>query len=487
MRIALVAHGYPPELRGGTENSTQALARALAARGQSVVVIAGSMDWQDGLRVSRATDRDPLRGAEFPVLRIHRSDAFFDHWQKAEHPGAGRLFDQLLAESFEGRGPDVVHVHHWIRLSNDLVQRAARLGIPSVVTLHDLWTSCLVVFRVRPKLRQFCEVPLAPEPCLACAGDLPPRPVWQSQEEGARAVLAFRAAARRELELAAALIAPSRAHGEALGRWLGLSVDELAARLTVLAPAREPRPRASQAPRVPARVTPADPLVLASFGQWSELKGTDLLIEALGATRDPARFRLLLAGSAPSPDFAARVAALAATSPAAVELLGDYDRDHVASHPVAAGALYLSGSRAHESFGLVLDEALELGQGVVVPNLGALGERAARVDWAVAYESGSAADLARLLDELADDPARVVALGAAARAALDAEPRVARAATLDEHVARTLALYTAAVSAGPPAAERVVVDLAAEEARLRAIDAWDAALGASDPHELGLA
>lgn len=483
MKVTLVAHGFPPELTGGTENTTLGLARGLAARGHVVSVIAGSMDWEGGLRVSEAEEVDPASGVRFPVYRIHRNDAYFDHWQKADQPAAGRLFDELLAKL----APDVVHVQHWIRLTNDLVVRAARAGVPAVVTLHDLWTSCLVAFRVRPDLRQFCEARLAPEPCLHCASHVPPRPAWQSPEEGAALVEAFRDAARLELGLARVLIAPSRVHGEASLRWLGLA-PEAAAELEVLAPARSASAAAAVTVAVPERVTPETPLVLGSFGHWSELKGTDLLIEALGLTREPARFRLLLAGGAPFPDFAARIEALAAASPADVRPLGGYDREALASHPVAAAMLFVNGSRAHESFGLVVDEALELGAGQVLPDLGALGERAGAVDWALSYKSSNAADLARVLDELADEPARVVALAASARLALESDDRTARALTVDAHVSRTLQLYQSAIDAGPPDRDRIPpLNPAREAARLAEIAAWDLALSTTDPKELGLA
>ena len=41
---------------------------------------------------------------------------------------------------------------------------SAREHIPAVVTLHDLWTSCLIAFRVRPDTRAFCEAVIGPHP-----------------------------------------------------------------------------------------------------------------------------------------------------------------------------------------------------------------------------------------------------------------------------------------------------------------------------------
>ena len=473
MKIAIAVHGYPPELSGGTENSTQALARQLARRGHTVTVIAGSMAW-DGEQHRRLDwDADPESGAKVAVHRIQRGDLFFDHWQKALHPGAGRLFMDILADV----QPDVLHVQHWIRLSSDLAWRAATLGIPTVVTLNDLWTNCLVAFRVRPDTRAFCEVPMAPDPCLGCADHVPPALTWQTTDDKARALEAYRATARRELEVARVLVAPSRTHGEAASAWLGLDPAETRERLAVVAPAHEVRPTRTAPRQAPGTITPDTPLVVGHFGHWSELKGTDLLIRALDRTRDPKRFRLLLAGAAPFPAFAARVRAMIDTAKVPIEDLGPYAAAELAEHPVAAADLFVTPTRAHESFGLVVDEALELGQAVLVPDKGALGERAAEVDWATTFESADVDSLAAALDALADEPARLQRMLDAAFTAVDAGDLTARAWDLERQVDVTLEQYASAIADGAPEVEPL--DAAAEAERLAAVEAWDRALEAS--------
>jgi hypothetical protein len=80
------------------------------------------------------------------IVSVQRPDLFFDHWQKSRSVPVAERFVELLREE----RPAVLLVHHWIRLTRDLVFLAAREGIPAVVFLHDHWTSCLRVFRVRP-------------------------------------------------------------------------------------------------------------------------------------------------------------------------------------------------------------------------------------------------------------------------------------------------------------------------------------------------
>lgn len=470
MKILFAVHGYPPELSGGTENSTQALARKLAGRGHGVTVVAGTMAW-DGTEGRRLEwDEDPATGAKIAVHRIQRGDFYFDHWQKAHHPGAGALFLEIVDEV----QPDLVHVQHWIRLTSDLAWRAATRGIPSVVTLNDLWTNCLVAFRVRPDTGAFCSVPMAPDPCLGCAEHVPPKLVWQAPEEQAKALRDYRAIARRELEVARVLFAPSRTHGEAASAWLGLEPEDVAERLRVVAPAHEVRHDLEAPRQVPEAFDAERPLVIAHFGHWSELKGTDLLIRALDLTRDPSRFHLKLAGSAPFPAFAKQLTAMMRIAKVRIDDLGAYQAAELPSHPVRDADLFVTPTRAHESFGLVMDEALELGHAVVVPDKGALDERAGEVAWATTFESANAADLARVLDELADDPARLQGmLDAAFEAVRDDDP-TARAWDLERQVDTTLAAYERAIQAGAP--QVAPLDPAQETARLDAVKAWDNAL-----------
>ena len=128
MKIALALHGYPPELVGGTENAARTLAHGLAAHGHEVVVVAGTLRHEQGFRRSLELDEGAARPIR--VHRIHRADLYFDHWQKSASARASLAFRDVLREE----RPDLVHVQHWIRLSRDLVHRAALERIPAVVT-----------------------------------------------------------------------------------------------------------------------------------------------------------------------------------------------------------------------------------------------------------------------------------------------------------------------------------------------------------------
>src|SRR5574337_1576752 len=125
MRILQVVHGFPPESIAGTESYCEAVSQSLLRRGHECLVLAGSarrapeatmaMVDQDGLLVTR------YQGVEGQPCR----------WTEEYDPEAEGLTQRLLSLL----QPDVVHLHHWQRLTNNVVAICAGLGVPVVVTL----------------------------------------------------------------------------------------------------------------------------------------------------------------------------------------------------------------------------------------------------------------------------------------------------------------------------------------------------------------
>lgn len=468
MKLLFAVHGYPPELTGGTEVSVQALARGLARAGHAVTIVAGSIapsQRKGEVEVEEALDVAP-DGTSLRVLRVRRPDLYFDHWHKSLSPAVARAFRGIVREV----RPELVHVHHWIRLSRDLVLCSARERVPAVVTLHDLWTSCLIAFRVRPDTRAFCEAVIGPHPCIACAAQLAPRTPWV-KSEGAFMLLGERQRdLGRELDLARALIAPSAAHAQALARFLGRAPEALA--VQVIPPlaierfeARAPFPSPSEMGR----------LKLVAFGQLAEHKGTDLLFDALRRLPDDVRVELhMLGGSSARRDGTPWSDAAVGLD---VRFHGPYVPAELRDHPALDAHAFVSATRAHESYGLVLDEARLLGLPAVLPRAGAFEERAqgGGVVW---FESGDAGSLAAALERLARETGLLERLREETLAARASVPREADVIRAHE------AVYARAIARGAP-------DVAAEswfEARLasEALAEWDRALARRSAEDLGL-
>jgi len=465
VKVLLVAHGYPPELLGGTEKAVQGLAHGLVRRGDAVVVVAGSMRHLEGFRTS--ADEDPVPGAApVRVRRIHRADLFFDHWQKSASARVVEAFRAILREE----RPELVHVHHWIRLSRDLVHAAAQEGIPAAVTLHDLWTSCLIAFRVRPDSKEFCEAPLAASPCLDCAALVPPRTPWVPRDAQHLLLAERRADLVRELALARAVIVPSRAHADSIARFLGVELAGLA--LEIVPHGRELALTRREPPPLPDGERP---LVLGAWGHLHPLKGQDLVIEAVRRLREPRRVVLHLAGGEVDAGFLARLRA--AAEGLDVRFHGPFAEADLATHPVAGVHAMVSGTRARESWGLVVDEALALGVPMVLPRAGAFPERFAGRGGAWFYEPRDAASLAGVLQGLLGDPASIERTRAALPDARQAVPGV------DAHVERLRAVYARAAAQGPPPVDPE--SWWAPRMRQAAEAEWDAGLARRTAAELG--
>jgi glycosyltransferase involved in cell wall biosynthesis len=435
MKVLHVVHGYPPEVIGGTELYVARLAAAQRALGDEVAVFAGSLQWRPKLEVRHA-EQDGVR-----VTRVHREDLYFDRWDKGFHPGVSREFERHLGQA----KPDLVHVHHWLRLSTDLVAAAARAGIPAVVTLHDLYATCPRVFRLKGEHGdEPCEVPMATGPCVPCV----PRWRFQRDDEIAELVRSYRADMSRELEFASAVVAPSRAHGTFLASMLGFS----AARLHVLqhgtlgnAPAAAAAPRRSGDGR----------LHLAYWGHMTFLKGTHVLLEAARAAANRDRLRVHLYGAESDVLYKERLEEAAAGLD--VEFHGAYRPADLRQAPIDVAVI---PTLCRESYSFILDEAAALGVPILASGAGALADRATgRVQL---FRQNDPRDLARHIDLLVEDPTRLERMRAAPAPEL---------VPFERHAAEMRALYERTVAAGPPSPPPARDDVArlAEQWRRREV------------------
>lgn len=459
MKVLFAVHGYPPELRGGTEGSTQALARSAAAHGIEVMVVAGSLEHGEEFSISEEVDRDPRTAAGVRVRRMHRSDLYFDHWQKLHSDEVGRAFSNILEEW----RPDVVHVMHWLRLSDDLVLRAARAGIPSLVTLNDHLSSCLLSLRVHPERRAPCEEAHSALVCMACAGALPPRTPWVPLEQQMILFGERKAQLDRELDLALYNIVPSQAHGEALARHTGRCQSAL-----VIPPASA------------GRLSPCAPLPTPDSGQplrlglWSgggAAKGALSILSAL----------MRVVGAGLSVPIELHLAGIEPLDVSALDLPkglrciqhGPFNHEDLGQHPVTKVHAALVGSLAPESYGLVADEAFELGLPILLPAAPALVERFQDQEGVEFYDQ-------------ANEESLVAALGGlCARLPLALPARGDIAPGMEAITAMHMGLWERACSA--PAPEGVSAE-SWFESRLRseAQASWDRQCSQASAQDLGL-
>ncbi|MBI5433252.1 MAG: glycosyltransferase [Planctomycetes bacterium] len=158
MRIALVAHGFPPLERTGVENHVADLAREFARRGHDVHVF---------------VPRRQPRLSEL-ALRLEARDGYRVHWLARNEPprsAAAQLevegVEQAFAEWLERERPDIVHVHHVAKLGLGVLAAARAAGMPVVFTAHDAFAFCHRVTHLRPDLAR-CERIGDAQACARC-------------------------------------------------------------------------------------------------------------------------------------------------------------------------------------------------------------------------------------------------------------------------------------------------------------------------------
>jgi GT2 family glycosyltransferase/glycosyltransferase involved in cell wall biosynthesis len=179
MRVLVIAHGFPPQVQGGSEIYAYHHARALRAHcGDDVYVLTRE---QDGSRPEydvRVEDRDGLRVAW--VNNTFRATTSFE--DSYRNPAIARIAARFIDEW----RPDVAHLHHLTCLSTDIVGVLASRRIPIVYTLHDYWLLCHRGQRLDTGYA-VCDGPGADE-CGACVDPSADAPVPAGVVPALRAV-----------------------------------------------------------------------------------------------------------------------------------------------------------------------------------------------------------------------------------------------------------------------------------------------------------
>jgi GT2 family glycosyltransferase/glycosyltransferase involved in cell wall biosynthesis len=159
MRVLIIAHGFPPQVQGGSEIYAYDHARALRERcGDQVFVLTREQDASRPEYDLRLEDRDGLRVAW--VNNTFRATTSFE--DSYRNPAIARVAERLVDEW----KPDVAHAHHLTCLSTEIVDVLASRRIPIVYTLHDYWLLCHRGQRLDISY-QVCGGP-GPDGCGAC-------------------------------------------------------------------------------------------------------------------------------------------------------------------------------------------------------------------------------------------------------------------------------------------------------------------------------
>lgn len=375
--VVHLIHQYPPESEGGSEQYLRDLVGRQRAAGRTVEIVSGTKHWRPTLQWAT----DEVDGV--PVHRVHRDDAWFEHYARMWHPGVEQAFEEFL----RARRPSIVHVHHWIRLTCNLVEVCRRQGVPAVVTLHDHYTSCPRIFRSRPD-DPACQRPIAASHCAPCVT----RHGHESQQELEAGVALYADQYRSELGLAHAVLVSVDGTADLLSRTTGVPRD----RYETLPLGY--RPRFAGMPRLEGPRA-GEPVRFAFWGVVGRHKGILVLLRALRSlvATHPGRAELHILGGFESPAFESELRAASADLP--VRIHGSFDATQLHAVGPHVGVF---PSICIETYGQVLDECLELRLPCVVSDIGAFRGRGG--DAFLTAVPGDDASLASAMRRFVEDP-----------------------------------------------------------------------------------
>lgn len=379
MKVAFVTSNYPPEGRGGTEQVVTAMARELRALGASVAAITCS----DTVHAGEDQRDEVFEGV--PVRRLFKQLHEWDH-NGFVRPRVLALVKQWLLAT----APDVVHVHSFAAFGAGTLAICHELGLPVLLSFHDLWVTCARYFRL-PPAGITCPTGTDRTPCVPCIDQV----VKSGAAAVASAIAARDAALRADVSRAAVCTAPSRTTATFVRQCLPFAgrIEVVPHGLLRAVPAHE---------RAPAPA-PGEPLRVGTFGNLVAEKGVfELIVAAAGLP-----IELHLFGGWLHQDFAARMHALAAKNGTALIEHGAYS--NTVDHPARQLHLAVFPSRCQETYGLVVDEALAHGVPALLSDRGAFAERKDQPGVVVT----ALHDLPAALRELVGSPAHLAALRAA--------------------------------------------------------------------------
>lgn len=346
MKVLLVCAGYPPDVRGGGEKSTQILAQALSALGHQVCVL--TLSDAPGLKMD---DDGSTRIVMLPSpniywnFRPHNSMVKKVIWHGLDNYNPRAI--QVVEKAIRSERPEIVLSSTIENFGPAIWQASHRLGVPVVHILRSYYMQCLrgTMFRTGNN----CITP-----CADCKLLTLGRRSASSQVDGLVGISAFILAQHTALfSQASRVVIPNAVH--ARGH------------------VRPTRP-------------PDAPITFGYLGRLEPEKGVADVLEAF--TRLPPHCHLVVAGNGAAPYEQALRARFASER---IRFLGWVGADSV--YPLLD--FVVVPSLWNEPFGRVVIEAFSFGVPVIAASRGGLSELVAHGRTGYLYEPQHTGDLER--------------------------------------------------------------------------------------------
>lgn len=162
MKIILVVHTFLPKYLGGTEVCTYELAKEYTKLGHKVVIFCSDpLSHNDHLQMFESY----YQGIKIYTVpkNITKYKNFSNTYSEKK---VLKPFQKLLKE-FK---PDIIHYHHLMHLSIEMINYAKIFKIPQILTLHDFWFQCLTHQRITTT-GNLCS-DFSVEKCSQCLSDI---------------------------------------------------------------------------------------------------------------------------------------------------------------------------------------------------------------------------------------------------------------------------------------------------------------------------
>ncbi|MCU0492443.1 MAG: glycosyltransferase family 4 protein [Chloroflexaceae bacterium] len=403
MKIVLPVHHFPPHYTSGAELYTFRLARWLLAQGHQVDVVCVERTDSGGVG-DIGVEFDMYE--QVPVwrmsLNLHHDDVPFQ-WSY-NHPTIGRWFTEFLAQ----REPDLVHLQSGYLLTASVLEAAHTRQIPSIVTLHDYWFLCPRVTLLRGDGEVCTTIPADAAACAWCmlldsrrfrlpdrvTGGLLGRAasIWHLQP--ARAAMEERRTfLHQALRWAERVIAPSRFLADMFGQVVEPS------RLDVVRLGTD----TSRFRDIPSPTNDGT-LQLGYIGQIAPHKGIHLLIRAIKMLPSRGRpIQLSIYGdTCHNKTYSQHLHKLIGDDPC-IQLAGRFDNSRIAEvlRPID---VIVVPSIWFENSPLAILEAQTARRPVIASAMGGMAELVRHEIDGLHFRPGDAADLARQIQRLRDEP-----------------------------------------------------------------------------------
>ncbi len=400
LKVVIAVHHFPPQYTSGAELRAYRTAAWLQAQGHDVrVVCVESIDQGDGRGLSFVDDvYDGLAVRRLSFDLAGAPDPF--RWSY-DNPWIGEHLRDYLAEL----APDLLHLISGYLLSGSVLNTAADLQIPTVLTLTDFWFLCPRITLLRSN-GQLCAPPLEAATCARCLGEerrryrLPGKIApalanvfWQNKKGHIARLEARKTFLRATLNHTNAIISPS-----CFLRDIFIEAGVTAERITFSRQGRDfPGLTSSLLTK-----TPAAYLRVGYMGQIAPHKGVHTLFNAARQLPSAALGVKIFGDTHAFPDYARQLRELERQD-TRVRLAGVYERTQV-SRVLRNLDVVVVPSVWYENSPNTILEALAHHTPLIVSDLGGMAELVQDGVNGLLFAPGDASSLAARLQQLLEEP-----------------------------------------------------------------------------------